>query len=345
VPASAASARLVDRIGGVRQVTPVNGAYQLDLEPSGNNSDPRDQTLYLVGGAPWILVEDVTGAAATPAATATAVPAAATAAVDARIQIVFPHNGAAVTAADKANVSAFLYQSGGRVPVDCAYPGTVRLWAALNNDPARPIAVGTRRTESSGGRNAVAYDFNDVDVSAAKNIRNKIYFFVTVDGAQSRSNVWSHGADARTIFPAPDQPTGVGAVAQADAKIEIVWPHGNLPVNRAQKVNVTAALFNRGTLQSANETASPTLRLYRALNSEPGEVVATGTRRMATTGGVTHPLWDFNDVDVAAATDGANKYYFWVAAEGMDAQSNVWSHGADARTYFPQKDVPAESCR
>jgi hypothetical protein len=250
-----------------------------------------------------------------------------------------------VTAADKANVSAFLYQGGGRVPVACAYPGTVRLWSALNNDPARPVAVGTRRTEASGGRNAVAYDFNDVDVSAAKNTRNKIYFFVTVDGVQSRSNVWSHGADARTIFPAPDQPTGVAAVGQADAKIEIVWPHGNLPVNRAQKVNVTAALFNRGTLQSANEAASPTLRLYRALNAEPGEVVATATRRMATSGGVTYPLWDFNDVDVSAATDGTNKYYFWVAAEGLDVQSNVWSHGADARTYFPQKDVPAESCR
>jgi hypothetical protein len=168
---------------------------------------------------------------------------------------------------------------------------------------------------------------------------------VTVDGAASRSNVWSHGPDARTFFPAPDQPTGVGAVVQADAKIEIVWPQGNLPVSQAKKVNVTAALFNRGGLQTGGESLNPSLRLYRALNSEPGEVVANGTRRMAASGGLTYPLWDFNDVDVSAANSGSNKYYFWVAADGMEVQSNVWSHGTDARTIFPQKDVPAESCR
>jgi hypothetical protein len=336
VPAAGASAKLVDRVGNVKTVSAVNGAYALDLEPSTNNSDPRDTSLYLVGGPPLILVEDATGAAPPPASAA---------GVDARIEIVFPQNNASVTQADKANVSAYLFQSGGKVPVACDYPGAVRLWAALNNDPARPVAVGTRRIEASGGKNAVAYDFNDVDVSAAKNSRNKIYFFVTVDGAATRSNVWSHGSDARTFFPAPDQPTGVGPVTTADARIEIVFPHDNLPVTQAKQVNVTAALFARGGLQSASDAASPTLKLYRALNSEPGQVVATGARRMTASGGVSYPVWDFNDVDVSAANDGGNKYYFWVAADGLDVQSNVWSHGADARTYFPQKDVPTESCR
>jgi hypothetical protein len=37
----------------------VGGQYQVPLEPSADNSDPRDPTLYLVGGSPVILIEDV----------------------------------------------------------------------------------------------------------------------------------------------------------------------------------------------------------------------------------------------------------------------------------------------
>jgi hypothetical protein len=353
VPATAGRARLVDKLGVARDITPTDGGYQLDLEPSTNNSDPRDQSAYLVGGSPWILVEETGGAPPPAAVAATPTPAPAVAApvaapaggVDARIQIVFPHNGASVTQAERANVSVYLFQSGGRVPVACDYAPTVRLWAGLNNDPARPIGTATRRLDSSGGRSLPAYDFNDVDVSAARNPRNKLYFFVSIDGQANRSTVWSHGADARTFFPAPDTPTGVGAVSQADAKVEIVWPHGNAPVDRAQKVNVTATLFQRGTLQAGTEALNPTVRLYRSLNAEPAEQVGTGARRMVQAGGVSYPVWDFNDVDVAAANDPGNKYYFWVTADGLETNPNVWSHGADARTYFPQKDVPTESCR
>jgi hypothetical protein len=347
VPASAASAKLVDKVGNVRAITPVNGVYQLDLEPSANNSDPRDPSLYLVGGSPQILVEDVSGGANPPAPTATAVPAtaAATPAVDARIEIVYPQNGVPVAQADKANVTAYLFQSGSKVPVACDYSGTVRLWAAVNNDPARAVATGTRRIGASSGKSAVAYDFNDVDVSAAKDAHNKIYFFVTVDGVATRSNVWSHGADARTYFPNPDQPTGAGGIAAADGKIEVVFPHDNLPVDKAKQVNVTATLFNRGTLQAGNDATSPTLRLYRALNAEPGQPIATGTRRIVTANGITYPVWDFNDVDVSAANDPQNKYYFWLQADGIDLRTNVWSHGSDARTYFPQKDIPSDNCR
>jgi hypothetical protein len=297
-----------------------------------------------------MLVEETGGAAPAPAAaTPTPAPSVSTAppaaGVDARIQIVFPHGGATVAQADKANVSVYLFQGGGRAPVACDYAPTVRLWAGLNNDPARPIATATRRMDTSGGRSLPAFDFNDVDVSAARNPRNKLYFFVSIDGMANRSTVWSHGSDARTFFPAPDAPTGVGAIAQADAKIEIVWPHDNLPVQRAKQVNVTATLFQRGTLQAGNETVNPTVRLYRSLNSDPAELVGTGTRRLVQAGALSYPVWDFNDVDVAAANDAGNKYYLWATADGLETNPNVWSHGADARTYFPQKDVPTESCR
>src|SRR5262249_10949717 len=173
--------------------------------------DPRDTTLYLVGGPPLIIVEE---GVTTPNPTSTPAPTTSTptpttpttASVDARIEIVWPQGNAPVTQADKANVSAYLFQSGGKVPVACDFAPTVRLWAAVNNDPARAVALGTRRIEPNNGKNAVAYDFNDVDVSAAKNPRNKLYLFVTVEGTNARSSIWSHGADARTFFPALDQP-------------------------------------------------------------------------------------------------------------------------------------------
>jgi hypothetical protein len=76
LPARAASARLVTKYGQVSNVAAQGGAYQLTLEPSRNNSDPRDQTLYLVGGSPLIIVEDATPPTqtATTAPSPTAVP-------------------------------------------------------------------------------------------------------------------------------------------------------------------------------------------------------------------------------------------------------------------------------
>ena len=50
----------------------VNGRYVFSLEPSTNNLDPRDPTLFLVGGSPLIVVQDL--AAAAPAPTAAPLP-------------------------------------------------------------------------------------------------------------------------------------------------------------------------------------------------------------------------------------------------------------------------------
>jgi len=69
LPARTSNARLVTKYGQVTTIAAQNGAYALSLEPSRNNSDPRDPTLYLVGGSPLIVVEDVGQATATPAPT------------------------------------------------------------------------------------------------------------------------------------------------------------------------------------------------------------------------------------------------------------------------------------
>jgi hypothetical protein len=74
LPARASSARLVSKYGQVTNLNAQGGAYPLTLEPSRNNSDPRDRSLYLVGGSPLIIVEDVSPPTATPAPTATVAP-------------------------------------------------------------------------------------------------------------------------------------------------------------------------------------------------------------------------------------------------------------------------------
>lgn len=73
LPAQSRAAQIVDKYGQSRPLAATNGYYLLSLEPSRNNSDPRDPTAYLVGGSPWLIVEDMTQAIA-PAPTFTPTP-------------------------------------------------------------------------------------------------------------------------------------------------------------------------------------------------------------------------------------------------------------------------------
>ena len=269
-------------------------------------------------------------------------------AVDAKVEIVWPQGGVPVTDADKANVGVWLFLPNTLKPAPCQWNPTVQLWKALNNDPAKLVAVGQKQGNRYyfKGRAMPAWEFNDVDVSAARDPKNRIYFFVTVDGVSSRTNVWSHGVDARTYFPQQDVPGGVTQPGgTVEGKIEIVWPHDNAPVDQAKQVNVSASLFSPGTLLSVPQDWNPTVRLYRALNNGIAEQVASGQKRIVSASTFVYPVWDFNDIDVSAANDPANKYYFTLSVDGVTAFTNVWAHGADARTYFPQMDTPTQDCR
>ena len=270
--------------------------------------------------------------------------------VDAKIEIVWPHGGAPVTEADRANISAYLFHPGTLDLAPCQWRPTVRLWAAVDSEPTSPVAVavpGVRYTSQGALR---TWEFNDVDVSAARDPAHRIYFFITVDGVNSHTNVWAHAADARTYFPQQDIPVGIATTTdKLDAKIQIVWPHdsqGNpRSVTEASLVNVGVDLLARGSMLSVPPDWNGTVRLYRSFNNGIEQMVAVGQKRLISQGGLTYPRWDFNDIDVNAATDPVNKYYFRVAVDGVDTRSSVWSHGADGRTYFPNIDLPTSGCR
>jgi hypothetical protein len=293
-------------------------------------------------------------ATAMPRPTATAVPNATPATIRAKIEVVWPHDEAPVRDADRANITAYLISETGSDAPPCDWEPTVRLWAAENSQPARPIAVGQKRMIATGGRRFPAWDFNDVDVSAARDPANKLTFFVIVDGVKTLHNVWVHAADARTIFPQPDAPAGVvtrrpGAV---DARVEVVWPHDDLPVDKATLANITAYLFESGTKQAISPELewSPTLRLHRSTNADTETAEAyrsapIGVSRVITseTGGA-FLAWDFDNVDVSAAQDSLNKIYFWLSGDDVLTFPNVWAHGANTPTIFPQTDV-LNSCK
>jgi YVTN family beta-propeller protein len=291
----------------------------------------------------------------TPTAAITPTPAV----VRAKVEIVWPHGGVGVEQADLANVTVYLLSGDGTGSarslldsVPCSWEPVVRLWAAEDNEPARQLGIGRKRMVSEGGRTFPAWDFNDIDVSHAKDPANKITFHATVDSVRTLSNVWTHAADARTLFPQQDVPVSATRLRPPaiDGRIQIVWPHGDLPPQEAQLANVTAYLFSAGGMQAIapNSSWDPTVRLHWSLNNEPESAPGAGIigvpREVQGANGVRFLAWDFNDVDISPANDSLNRMTFWVSVDGTPSYSNFWAHAVDARTLFPQSDV-LNSCK
>jgi hypothetical protein len=263
--------------------------------------------------------------------------------IDGKIQIVWPLGNKPVSEAERANIGTYLFHSETSTVVCPELPSVVRLWRSINNGVEEPVAVGRKRTVSSNGLVFSQWDFNDIDVSAAKDPHSKVFLRLSVDGQVSRSNIWSHGEDARTFAPQPDVPDSVANVVsqEVDARIEIVWPLDNLPVDKATQVNAGVYLFQRGTLHSVPTNYAPTVRLWRALNNGVEEEVGMGQKVIKKAGELTFPVWEFNNIGVPASQDPRNRYYFRVTIDGVDSRSNIWSHGTDSRTNFPEPDKPA----
>ncbi len=179
--ASAKSAVVINKFGVITgELVARDGQYTLDLPPSSNNTDPRHPNLYLVGGDPQIIVEQVAP-----------IPEA----VDAPIQVVWPKDGSGPADASSANVSAVLLLPGTLQPAPCRWNPAVRLMASIDGGPARMVASGARRLVTDSGVTYPVWDFNNVDVSAARQGKT-IELWLEVDGAKENAPHWVYAAGA-----------------------------------------------------------------------------------------------------------------------------------------------------
>jgi hypothetical protein len=130
IAAAAKSATLVHKNGATETISAKNGYYSLDLAPSSHNADPRDASLYLIGGDPLIIDE--------------VVKPLPTDRLSSRIEVVWPINSAPIEEATRANVVAQLITPGTNDPVACRYdpdPEDVQLfaWRHYLEKPIAPV--------------------------------------------------------------------------------------------------------------------------------------------------------------------------------------------------------------
>jgi len=272
--------------------------------------------------------------------------------VDVRIEIFWPHDFAPVTTAQQANLGLRLYRDHSLEPPPCAWTPNVVVFAAQDADPLQRMDLADHRNVE--GHPFPFWTMNDLDVSWANASEHQLIYMASVAPglAQSYSSVWIHAADARTFLPDPPQPTGLApeGVKEADGRIVVVWPHDAaghyVTSEEAGLANISAILFQRDALSALQSADLPHhLWLIGALDNQIGRRLAVGKPRQAQGDGFRYTVYDFNNIDVSLARDQAHHWSFWLEAPEMDLTSNVWVHGADARTIAPHMTEPIVGCQ
>jgi hypothetical protein len=128
------------------------------------------------------------------------------AAIDAILRVAWPHdeqnNPVPVEQANLLNLSAVLFAQGTRLALAPEHlPERVWLVAALDNGVGRRLMVGEPHQVAGPGFVYTTYEFNNVDVSLARDPNHHWTFWLEVPGRQASSNVWVHGIDGRTRAP------------------------------------------------------------------------------------------------------------------------------------------------
>jgi hypothetical protein len=342
--------------GGTWQNAAGSAGDNLGLALAPNYSQDGGWLLGTATAGMWLLGPERPRSAATqtpPVPTGVPTNGETRSGIDARIEVVWPHDFAPIQDAALANVGIRLFLPGSLETPACGWRPAVKLWSAVDTEPAAPVENAEQRTVD--GQPFPYWDVNDVDVSAARGPDSKVYFLAKVDGVDTATSVWAHAADARTYFPEQLVPSGIatGAVNEIDARIQIVWPHDGSgegrPVEDAPLANVAVTLFKRGTRLSLPPGWRPPggdLKRYGAWNSEvsrPFEIEPVVYTRQS--GVITYPVWEFYDVPVDRARAGADRLYLWAELDDVPTYPTIWAHGADTRAYFPIKDQPIEGCR
>ena len=133
-------------------------------------------------------------------------------AIDARIEIVWPHDeagaGLPATEGTFVNVGVSLFKHGTRLSVPVGWqPEGITLFGAWNQEIGRALSTDSRVERRQSG--AIAYpqwQFDNIPVDRALDPSNKLFLWVEVDGVETHTTIWTHGADARTVFPVKDEP-------------------------------------------------------------------------------------------------------------------------------------------
>ncbi|MCC6176710.1 MAG: hypothetical protein IT305_15485 [Chloroflexi bacterium] len=237
VPANAKQATLVYKNGQTETIKPKDGAYVLTLQPSTHNAEPRDPSIYLIGGEPLIIDE--------------AVRPLPTERVASRIEVVWPLNSAPVNEAAQANVTAQLLMPGTTETVPCRYDpvSDVQLWAWRHERDVEPppsptpspgqgvlapvpaatpslipsptprapkpkkdpekvlLGTGSKRFATENGVTYPVWDFNGVDISYARNStptqEYSLELFVVVDTVKTDPTPWFYGGEKNQDWTQP----------------------------------------------------------------------------------------------------------------------------------------------
>jgi hypothetical protein len=240
VAANSKQATLVTKYGKTQTITAKDGFYSVDLDPSSHNADPRDPSIYMIGGDPLIIDEQVMPLPTDRLAS--------------RIEMVWPLNSASLEDTSAANVTAQFLTPGTNSSVACRYdPENVELWAWRHyEDPPRPtaspspaaalvptpsailptastgatpqpspepvrgvdkrekdpllLATGAKRFVTTDGLTYPVWDFNNVDVSYARTANHDrwLEMFVIVNGdIKMDSTFWTYGGDNNKNWQEP----------------------------------------------------------------------------------------------------------------------------------------------
>ena len=272
--------------------------------------------------------------------------------IDARIEIMWPHDSAPVGEAKQGNLGIRLYSSRSLEVPTCAWTPSVEIWMARDAGPLQRLGIATQR--SVQGHPFPFWELNDIDLTWANQPDHKLIFMArTAPGlAESASSPWVHAADARTYLPEPPVPRDLTTVQPAaiDAMIRVVWPHDeanqSVPVEQANLANISAVLFARGTtLALAPEQLPGRVWLVGALDNQVGRRLAAGVPRVVDAGSFSYTVYEFNNIDVSLARDPEHRWTFWLEVPDVDATSNVWVHGSDGRTRAPLMLEPIAGCK
>ena len=269
-------------------------------------SAPESVLMGTATAGVWALRPN-TQPAPSPQATvpASSAPVAAWAGVDARIEVVWPHDWAPVNEAKLANLGLRLFIPASLMPPACGWRPKVAVWQAANTDPAEPLAPAEQR--SVDGQPFPFWTLNDVDVSRAADLQQRLYFMVRVEGVDTATSVWAHGADPRTYFPRrmypvgspPTRSTPSTPASRSSGRTMRPVLFGPSPKARWQ----TSPLRSSSTARAlgAGGVAAGRTQPLRCLESRGGAPAGqTGPGVYATAGAITYPVWEFDNIPVGA---------------------------------------------